>query len=230
VDKEARGEANPEPALVDAASIPPAGELVSSGLDEEHHEASTGGNGREEASPCCKALGRDLSLAPLVKDSCHLSRPERRREGRPKVGAQQRGCSRAWGGRRDERTQRRILQPASSLLWHEERSLYGQGSGAVGFNIEAESGSEGRRGMAVAMAQAPRPLVTVRGEERDDMWGPQHSGTTTDRARRENSLLGCGGGECNWVGARKQWKWAREGKNRPRQRVSLSLYCFRFYF
>jgi hypothetical protein len=76
-DKEARGEASPEPALVDAANTPPVGELVRSGPDEEHHEASTGGNGRVEASPCCKALGRDLSLAPLVKASRHPSRPER---------------------------------------------------------------------------------------------------------------------------------------------------------
>ena len=50
VNKETRGEASLKPALVDAASTPPVGELVSSGPDEKYHEDSTGGNRREEAS------------------------------------------------------------------------------------------------------------------------------------------------------------------------------------
>jgi hypothetical protein len=58
----------------------------------------------------------------------------------------------------------------------------------------------------------------MRGGEKDYMWGLQYSGTTTDRARREDDLLGCGAGEGSWAGTRKM------------AQVLLSFFYFPFIF
>jgi hypothetical protein len=105
------------------------------------------------------------------------------------------------------------------LLWHEERSFYGQGSDALGFNIGAESSSEGEKRHGRYNGRAPCPLSSVRGKQKGMPCGVPIT-VAQPQTRRKDGLMGCGGGEGRWA----------ETGNSAQVSSFFSFYFFPFLF